>query len=251
MRQSLNKLIHQTGLWRASRIDHDYKSSRSSSFRALDDELPGGGWPSDGITELLHDQYGIGEFRLLLPVLAQLSQELNHWLFFVKPPYIPYPPTLARAGVDLSRVIVSQPKTAKDYLWMLEKALLPQSCSIVLCWPGNIHEKQIRRLQVASKEGNSWGIMFRPESAALRSSPAELRVRLRSGESKQGNTILVARILKRKGGWESPDLSLEFDDRLHRLMPNFNKMHIRQPECPPIFRSTKNDQQHAYLYGHQ
>lgn len=237
MAESLNQLLQKTGLWRASRIDCDYRTSRSSGFIALDEELPGSGWPTDGVTELLHNQYGIGEFRLLMPILARLSQQETRWLLMVNPPYIPYPPALARAGVDLSRIVISQPKSVKDYLWVLEKALASQSCSLVMAWPGKIHEKQIRRLQVASKEGSCWGLMFRPESAAKNPSSAELRIRLRPGDTNRGNSSLLARILKRRGGWESPDIPISFEDRLQRPMPGFSKMTVDQPAIQaPEFR---------------
>ena len=129
MSEPLNKLLKETGLWRASRIDCEFKRNPSSGFGQLDAELPGSGWPADGITELLHDQYGIGEFRLLAPALARLSQEETRWLLLVSPPYIPYPPALVQAGVELSRVVISQPKLPRDYLWVLENALASQSCS--------------------------------------------------------------------------------------------------------------------------
>ena len=175
----INKLLQQTGLWRASSIDCEYKKSCSSGFAQLDRQLPGGGWPADGVTEILHNHYGIGEFRLLAPALARLSHEQNRWLLLVNPPYIPYPPALAQAGVNLTSVLITQPKSTKDYLWVLEKALASKSCSAVICWPRNIKVKQLRRLQVASKEGNCWNILFRPENAIQHASPAELRVRLR------------------------------------------------------------------------
>ena len=251
MTQPLNKLLQQTGLWRASKVDCGYKSARSTGFQVLDNELPRGGWPSDGVTELFHDQYGIGEFRLLLPAITQLSQELTRWLLLVNPPYIPYPPALAQAGVDLSKIIISQPKTIKDYLWVLEKALASKSCSTVMCWPDSIHEKQIRRLQVASKEGNCWGILFRPESAAVHPSPVDLRIRLRPGDSRQDNSMLVARILKRKGGWESPDLSLEFNDQLQKPMQDFSEMNIEQPERLPKFSLYKDNHTQSSTHEYQ
>ena len=164
---SLRGLLEKTGLWRASSIDGDYKQHCSTGFTGLDQELPGAGWPADGVTEFLHDRAGIGELRLLAPALARMTHEQNRWILFVSPPYIPYPPALAQAGIDLTRVIVSQPRTPKDYLWVLEKALASQSCSAVIAWPGRIHEKQIRRLQLASKDGYSWGILFRPRVVYL------------------------------------------------------------------------------------
>ena len=93
--------------------------------------------------------------------------------------------------------------------------------------------------------------MFRPEKVADQPSPAELRIRLRPGDSRQDNSQLIARILKRKGGWESTDLSLEFDDQLLRPTPDFSEMHVEQSGCSPIFNQDKGDQQHTYSYEYQ
>lgn len=228
MTEPLNNLLKKTGLWRASRIDCDFKQHHSSGFAALDAELPGAGWPIDGVTELLHEHYGIGEFRLLAPALARMSHADARWLLLVSPPYIPYPPALAQAGVDLSRIVISQPKTTKDYLWVLENALASRSCSVLMAWPRKIMDKQVRRLQVASRNGNTWCILFRPEAAGLNASPAELRIRLRSAGARHDNTAIEARILKRVGGWESGDIRLTFEDQLQRPMPDFSEMLVSQ-----------------------
>jgi len=188
--------------------------------------LPGSGWPADGVTELLHDQYGIGELRLLTPALAHLSQEQSRWLLWVSPPYIPYPPALLKAGIDLTSVLVVKPKTANDTLWVLEKALASKSCSAVLAWPGNINEKQIRRLQVASKEGNSWNILFRPCKAADQASPAELRIRLFSTRTSPllNHTSINLKVIKRRGGWASEMINVNFDDVLNQVVPYFPEL---------------------------
>ena len=225
----LNELLHNTQLWRASSLECAYGKNHSSGFAQLDAQLPGEGWPRDGVTELLHNHYGIGEFRLLMPTLANLSQEENRWILLVKPPYIPFPPALNRAGVDLKQIIISQPKTQKDYLWVLEKALASQSCSAVIAWPRNLQPKQIRRLQLASKEGNCWGVLYRTEQAAANASPAELRIRLRPAVATRDNSRLGVKILKRRGGWESEELIVDFDDELQRPMPRFSDMIIDQP----------------------
>jgi hypothetical protein len=241
---ALNGLLEKTGLWRASSIDADYKQHCSTGFTNLDQELPGAGWPADGVTEFLHDRAGIGELRLLAPALARMTHEQNRWVLFVSPPYIPYPPALAQAGIDLTRVIVSQPRTSKDYLWVLEKALASQSCSAVIAWPGRIHEKQIRRLQLASKDGYSWGILFRSGESSKNASPAELRLRLRplsvnSQGYSQGkeNSAITVKILKRRGRWESEEFTIAFNDQLLRPMPDFSEMVVEQnipadPEKP-------------------
>jgi hypothetical protein len=252
---SLSGLLEKTGLWRASSLGADYKQHCSTGFTRLDQELPGTGWPADGVTEFLHNRAGIGELRLLAPALARMTHEQNRWVLFVSPPYIPYPPALAQAGIDLTRVIVSQPRAPKDYLWVLEKALASQSCSAVIAWPGRIHEKQIRRLQLASKDGYSWGILFRPEASANNASPAELRLRLRPvpGNSpgySQGyspgkdNSAIAVKILKRRGRWESEEFTIAFDDQLLRPMPDFSEMvvdqHFSKTQEEPSFDSPSN-----------
>ncbi len=231
--QSLQLLLHDTELWRASSIDCDFRQGITTGFPVLDGHLPGAGWPDDGVTELLHDQQGIGELRLLTPALARLSQTQTRWLLWVSPPYIPYPPALLKAGIDLTSILIVNPKTANDTLWVLEKALASKSCSAVLAWPGNINEKQIRRLQVASKEGNTWNILFRPAKAAERASPAELRIQLFPPKtspsrhtSPSEHTSVDFRILKRRGGWSSEILNVPFEDRLNQITPDFPSLSI-------------------------
>jgi hypothetical protein len=218
------ELLQHTGLWRASSIDIGTRKGTPTGFNLLDEHLPGSGWPVDGVTELLHDQYGIGELRLLAPALAHLSQVRPRWLLWVSPPFVPYPPALLKAGIDLTSVLIIKPKTAIDTLWVLEKALSSKSCSAVLAWPGDINAKQIRRLQVASREGNTWGILFRPSRVAEHASPAELRLQLFATKTLplHRNTSINLKILKRRGGWTTGMLNLHFTDALNRVTPDFS-----------------------------
>ncbi len=224
--ESIKELLQGADLWRASSIDCRFTPGISTGFKVLDDHLPGSGWPADGITEILHDQYGIGELRLLAPALAHLSQEQNRWLLWVSPPYIPYPPALLKAGIDLTSILVVKPKTANDMLWVIEKALESMSCSAVLAWPGNINGKQIRRLQVASKKGNSWSILFRPSKAADQASPAELRIRLFSTRTSPllNHTSINLKVIKRRGGWASEMININFCDTLNQVVPYFPEL---------------------------
>lgn len=226
----VDQLLRQSGLWRASSIaGHHNRQNSSSGFAALDRHLPGGGWPADGITELLHEQQGIGEFRLLLPALARLSQASSRWIMLVNPPYIPYPPALLQAGVSMERLVVSRAGNRRDYLWTLEQTLGSGSCTAVIAWPSQLNPKDIRRLQVAGKEGGTWGILFRHERNAKTASPAELRILLKSVSPSKDASSLVVRILKRRGGWESEDICLQFDDQLHRPMPDFTELQVQLP----------------------
>lgn len=201
----------------------------------LDKYLSGGGWPADGIVELLHDHQGIGELRLLSPALAHLSRQQSRWLLWVAPPHVPYAPALTHAGIDLSRVLVVRPGKRQDVLWVLEKALVSNSCSMVLAWPGNIQSKEVRRLQVASREGNCLGILFRSGRAARQASPAELRIQLYglAPSSLTEHSALQLRIVKRRGGWPTGIFVVEFEDKLNRVTPDFSDMPVMQ-EAKPV-----------------
>lgn len=221
-------------MWRASSIDCVFRRGTPTGFDVLDEYLPGGGWPAAGIVELLCAHHGIGEFRLLAPALAQLSQTLTRWLLWVDPPCIPYAPALVNAGIDLSAVLIVKPKSRTDTLWVLEKALASQSCSAVLAWPRNLRDKEIRRLQVAGKDGNCLGVLFRPGRVARQSSPAELRILLRgihpSPLTEHSGATL--HILKRRGGWPTGEIDIEFEDRLNLITPDFSEMIVRRGRTP-------------------
>ena len=225
----LNDLLQTTGMWRASNIDCEFRKGIPTGYPRLDQYLPGAGWPTDGLTELLYDKPGVGEFRILAPALASLSQQQNRWLLIVAPPHIPYAPALSKAGIDLSKVLIVNPTAESDTLWVLEKALASQSCAAVLGWPGHSNEKQLRRLQVASKEGHCLGVLYRPSKTALNASPAELRIQLHASmpSALSEHSCLQLKILKRKGGWATDMFNLECHDQLNQMTPNFSEMTVK------------------------
>ncbi len=207
--------MRETGLWKASNIDNEYRQTVSSGFEILDKELPGLGWPQSGVTEVLYDRAGIGELKLMMPAISRLSRSQNRWIALVDPPHIPYAPALEHEGADLTRLLIITQKTLKDYLWALEKSISSKSCRAVIAWPNQIKDTQVRRLQIASREGNCWTILLRSERLASKTSPAELRVRLRSCPSAE-STNLKVKILKRHGSWQSTEFKITLLDKLHQ-----------------------------------
>ena len=157
------------------------QSLHSTGCAALDQLLPDRGWPAASLVELLCDLRGIGELRLLMPALARLSRQQARWVAWIAPPHIPYAPALAAYGVDISRVLLIHPRTDRDRLWALEQAMKSGTCSAVLGWPGaHLRHQDIRRLQLAAVQGNTLGLLFREEQAALEASPAPFRLVLRA-----------------------------------------------------------------------
>jgi hypothetical protein len=201
---SLDKLLENPRLWRGHNQTHA-ASGLASGYEQLDRHLPGGGWPQQALTEILIEQYGIGELRLLMPALARLSvDDLTvddmsaaepGWIAWVAPPFLPYPPALQQSGINLSRMLIMRPKNDSEILWSAEQALASGTCAAVLLWPSMLDDQASRRLQLAAEKGQSWAIAFRPLTARTEPSAAALRIELRS--IKQGTRLSI---LKSRGG---------------------------------------------------
>ncbi len=199
---SLQDLIQGAEVWRASAAS-PFAPGVPSGFPQLDALLPGGGWPSGTITEILIPCLGIGELQLFLPALARLSHG-NRWLTFIAPPHIPYAPALAAAQVDLSRVLLVHPRATIDGLWAVEQSLRAGTCGAVLAWPAAADVRALRRLQLAAEAGRSWGVLFRPGQTAVAGSSAALRLQL--VPTPGGIDVYI---LKRRGGWPVGPVSLD------------------------------------------
>ena len=135
---SIDELLRHPGVWRArDQSGSSQPPGLPTGFGALDRCLPGGGWPRQGLIELLADSSGIGELSLLMPALAALCGEKHEggWLAWVSPPYQPYAPALAACGIDINRVLVVRSGPAA---WVMEQALRSGSCSAVLGWANAI-----------------------------------------------------------------------------------------------------------------
>ena len=187
------ELAQYPGIWRGSELARTGCPGIATGFAALDAELPGGGWPCGALTEILPQHEGIGELRVLGPALAQLASR-GKFIAWIAPPYLPYAPALAAAGIDLAHVVIV--KTAKDgdSLWAAEQALGSAACGGVLAWPREPRFAQLRRLQLAAESGRCLALLFRPDEAAREHSPAALRIALATHAGG-----LALSILKRRG----------------------------------------------------
>jgi cell division inhibitor SulA len=176
---SLEPLLHDRRLWRGQEAPARDLSHRASGCPALDEALPGGGWPEAALVELLIAADGLGELSLLLPMLAALTQA-DRPVLAIAPPYRINAPAWQAAGVRLSRLHVVE-AAAKDALWAMEQALRAGCCGAVLGWPMQANDQELRRLQVAAEAGQTLAFAFRPLRARDNPSPAPLRLSL--GES--------------------------------------------------------------------
>lgn len=182
-------------LCRGGRIGMPPVAIEPSGSAELDAVLPGGGWQSGTIVELICAHTGIGELSLLMPALAQITRA-ERYVALVAPPYIPFAPALSQQGIQLGRLLVIRAQKAEDILWAFEQTLRCKSFGAVLAWPITVRDREIRRLQLAAEAGRSTGFIYRPADAALQSSPAALRLRLQPGA---GDALSVD-IIKCRGG---------------------------------------------------
>jgi protein ImuA len=194
------KAAAHLALWRADQIDRSASADdvRPTGHAALDAELPGGGWPAAGLTELLLIAPGSGELRLLAPMLAVSS--LSHSaapLLWVAPPFTPYAPALAALGLPVDRLTLARPASAADVTWAAEQALRSGALAAVLWWEGCAHTTtaMLRRLHLAATDGRTPLFALRPAAARAQSSPAPLRLALEPAAAQQ----LSIDVFKRRG----------------------------------------------------
>jgi len=187
---SLESLLDERRVWKG-RQSAAPVSLQPTGHSALDAALPSGGWPAAALSEILVASDGSGELRLLWPTLARLADS-GERLVLVAPPYIPYPQAWLAAGIDMAQLIVVQARD-RDALWAAEQCLRSGSCGAVLCWPGHVDDRALRRLQVAAETGQTLAFACRPLAAANNPSPAALRIAIDTRPQQ-------LRVLKCRGG---------------------------------------------------
>jgi hypothetical protein len=190
---ALAALLAHSAIWRGKELSRVASASVPTGFAALDAELPGGGWPTAALTEILPAHTGIGELRILGSALAALSAQ-KRALVWIAPPHLPYAPALAAAGIDLARLIIVTTRGPRETLWATEQALRSHACGALLAWPGSIKYAELRRLQLAAEGSPVLAVLFRPPQAAAETSCAALRLALQTWRGE-----LAVRILKRRG----------------------------------------------------
>jgi len=149
---------------------------------ALDELLPGGGWPKAGLVEITVPDEHTDAISLLLPALTRLSQQ-GRWLVMVTPPWQPRARVFTAAGMNTSRVLQVNPHPGRSGLWTVESMMRTGNCSIVMAWPTCATELMEKKLKKAATMGKTPAILFRREGMSAHNSIADVRLKLEVGES--------------------------------------------------------------------
>ncbi|MGQ0546840.1 MAG: translesion DNA synthesis-associated protein ImuA [Betaproteobacteria bacterium] len=208
--RSLEDLFRQQRVWCGNALASP-APCLPTGFAALDAELPGGGWPTGALTEIVCAKEGIGELGLLMPALAALTAAGKR-VVWLAPPHVPYAPALAAAGVDLTQLAVIRAPGRRVALWAAEQALRAASCPSRLARLPRARYAELRRLAVAAAAGSAFVAVWRSAAALHESTPACLRLALEPAAG-----ALAVRILKRRGAPSPEPLAVLVRRPVHAL----------------------------------
>ena len=119
-------------LWRANQLARAYGRTVDTGYPALSAQLSGAGRLVGTLIELLLQQAGIGEMRLLSPALASVSQKRS--IALVAPQQTPHALGYAYMGVHPSRLMWLTTPKSSDALWSAEQILRTGSCGALVLW---------------------------------------------------------------------------------------------------------------------
>jgi len=201
MKSNLPELLSKHHLLWQGNTGSGKRSGVSTGFPELDRALPAHGWPDAALVEIVVPYWGLGELRLLLPAMVRLNREKRQ-IVWIAPPYLPYAPALARAGLDLQYVLVVDTQ-ADNVSWAMERLLSTRASGMILAWPAHLSEVETRRLQLAAETGGGMGIVLHTVQPGWQANAAALRLQVQPAE--EGVTI---DIVKARGGYRCPRVSV-------------------------------------------
>lgn len=153
-----------------------------TGITALDELLPGGGWPINGVVEIMVPDENANGIALLLPTLAQFSWQ-DRWLALVAPPYLARMRVFTHSGMQAAQVMQVNPHPGRSGLWTVESMLRSGQCRMILAWPGCDTELMDKRLQKAATLGRTLAVLFRVEGQTRTTSQVDVRLKLAVNEA--------------------------------------------------------------------
>jgi protein ImuA len=199
---TLSSLPHS--VWRADQMGSYQAAVTPTGHSALDRELPNGGWPSAALIELLLQQAGIGEMRLLRPALDVISRKRR--IALLQPPHLPQIAAWTAWGLPADRLLWIKTARSADALWSAEQILRNGSCGALVFWQQQVRPESLRRLHLAAQGTDILFWMMRPLACAQDASPSPLRLALRPA---MGGIDIG--IVKRRGPHRDESLFLRLD----------------------------------------
>ena len=223
-------------VWRAGELGGASLQTVGTGYAALDQVLPGGGWPLGALTEVLQPQAGLHEWGLALPALAAtLAASPLQMTVLVNTPFLPFGPALGARQFTMQRLLCvnNAQGDAPSLLWATREALQCADVCAVLAWLPDARSAHLRRLQIAAHAHNKLLFVFRPLRAQHESSPAPLRLLLKGALNDAGN--LLVDVFKRRGPPLAAPVLLDTQpSRLAALLAASRERRRRRDESIPV-----------------
>ena len=166
-------------LWKGNQLARSKARVVDCGNADLAAELPGGGWPRGALTELIVQQNGCGELRLLRTAFEKLSAKP---VALLQPPHTVQPTALSWWGLSADNLMTVKASKTADALWAAEQILRAGTCGALLFWQGHVRPESLRRLHLAAQASESLFFMIRPLATTRDASPAPLRLAIRSAK---------------------------------------------------------------------
>lgn len=117
--------------------------------------------PQGNVTEIILPEAQVENMQLLLPMLTQLNQE-RRWLAWIDPPQALMQKWQQMHGIVAGEILVLRSSDQHDASSLAERALRAGTCHAVVMWTGGVMgAPAFERLQSASAQGNSHGVVLR------------------------------------------------------------------------------------------
>ena len=201
---ALLQLEKERLVWRARQLAGPDHRRQSSFYPTLDAHLQGG-WPQAGLVELACGPTGIGELRLLFPLLAQDKSRLHVW---INPPAELNGQALAQHGIDLSQTLLIRCQNPQQALWSAEQSLNSGCCSHLILWAPRLTAPQAKRLQVSAKDNQALMFWLHPQ-AEPSTSALPISARLSLAPLASG---LRLQVYKYQGQWPQHPCQVDMHD---------------------------------------
>lgn len=109
-------------------------------------------------------------------------------------------------------MLIIRAQSLQETIWSAQQAMMSRCCAAVLVWlPKKILNKEIRKLNLATKAGNCFGIILRNCQLQQHSSAAALRMVMQIKRGQQQISII-----KQPGGWSGQQVRLDlFPERVN------------------------------------
>lgn len=159
---------------------------------ALDELLPGGGWPKGGLVEIMVSDSCVDATTLVIPALVHLGQQ-GRWISMVTPPHQARSAVFTAPGVNASRLLQVNPHPGRSVLWTVESMLRSGDCSAVLAWPACETGLMDKRLQKAATAGKALCVLFRRGCVPALNSGVDVRLKLETNETGRALYLLNCR----------------------------------------------------------